>query len=114
MAKSKIPLPLERRHLLQRDTSATQLLAIAEAYLEDDRQIEAVDFLKKAGASEKLEAMLEPATTSGDAFLLRAVASALGINPGAERWNRLQAVAEAAGKDLYADAARRHAEVEPE
>ena len=41
MAKSKIPQPLERRHLLQRDTAPAQSLAIAEAYLEAGRAVTA-------------------------------------------------------------------------
>ena len=114
MAKSKIPPPLERRHLLQRDTPPAQSLAIAEAYLEAGRTVEAVDFLKKAEATDRLEALIEEATEQGDAFLLRAVANALGTTPDAAHWNRLQAAAEAAGKGLYADTARRQSEIDDE
>jgi len=114
MAKSKIPQSLERRHLLQRDTSKAQLLAIGEAYLAEDRQIEALDFHAKAGATEPLTAMLEDATEAGDSFLVRAVASALDLTPDAARWNRVRENAEAAGKLLHAETARRQAEIDEE
>jgi hypothetical protein len=97
---------------LQRQLPEAQALAIAEAYLEDGRQIEAVDFLKAAGATEKLEALLEEATVAGDAFLLRSVAATLSVTPDAARWKRLAEAAEAKGKSLYAELGHRKAEID--
>ena len=112
MARSKIPNPLERRHLLERDLQASKALDIAEAYLQEDRSIEAVGFLVKAGATEKLEALLEAATESGDLFLMRAVATGLKITPDSAHWKRLAVAADAAGKSEYAATARRQAELD--
>lgn len=112
MAGPKIPNPLERRHLLKHELPAAQALGIADAYLEEDRSVEAVDFLVKAEAVEKLEALLEQATDAGDTFLARAVSAGLKITPDSERWRRLAEAADAAGKSLYAAAARRQAEID--
>ena len=57
MAKAKIPDPLTRRHLVEKELPPDQARAIAEAYLADDRCLEAIDFLKLAGASEALAAL---------------------------------------------------------
>ena len=54
MAKSKLPDPLSRRHLLEQDLSEAKSRAIAEAYLAEERVVEALDFLRKAGAREQL------------------------------------------------------------
>jgi hypothetical protein len=112
VAKSKIPLSLERRHLLQREVAPPQALAIAEAYLADGRCVEAVDFQRLAEATDKLEALLEEATLAGDPFLVRTVAGALDAAPDAARWRRVADAAEAAGKTLYAADARRQAEID--
>lgn len=110
MAKSKIPNPLERRHLVEKELPAAQALAIAEAYLADDRRDEAVDFLAKAGETERLGALRSEAVSSGDAFLLRMVAHALGEPPEKEEWSRLAEAARSAGKERYAEEAMRQAE----
>lgn len=110
MAKSRIPGPLERRHLVERELSPAQALRIAEAYLAAERSVEAVDFLRKAGADERLEALWTEALESGDAFLLRAVATATGREPRREEWRALAEAATAAGKERYAVEAKRQAE----
>src|SRR5262245_61103343 len=110
MAKRSIPDPLERRHLLERELEPSRALAIAEAYLTEGRALEAVAFLRKAGARDRLEALSEAALREGDAFLMREVAQALDREPGAGLWQRLTEVAAAAGKDRYAAEARRQAE----
>ena len=76
MAKSKIPNPLERRHLIERALSADRARAIAEDYINADRVFEAIDFLEKADAQDRLAELRNGAIESGDAFLLRAVANA--------------------------------------
>lgn len=112
MARSKLPAPLDRRHLLQRDLDPAKALAYAQAYLDEGRMVEAVDFLAKAGANDKLQELLEAAIEQGDAFLLRAVAGGLDTTPGKAVWLQLAEAADAAGKSLYAETARRQAEIE--
>lgn len=112
MARSKIPGPLERRHLLEKDLDAAQAQKIADAYLEEGRAPEAIAFLEKAEAGEALETLAAEAVASGDAFLLRAACGALGNEPTSEQWQQLAQQAEAAGKEIYAGEARRHAELQ--
>ena len=110
VARAKIPGPLERRHLVERDLAAAQALAIAEAYLADDRRVEAVDFLAKAQAGEKLGELRRSAIAEGDVFLLRAVSEAEQRAPTREDWQRLAEAADARGLERYAAEARRQAE----
>ena len=53
MARSKIPNPLTRRHLIEKKMSEAQTLQLAEAYLAEGRSIEALDFLAKAEARDR-------------------------------------------------------------
>ena len=110
MAQSRIPNPLERRHLVERELPPAQALRIAEAYLEEGRSVEALEFLRKAGASERLGELRREAIETGDAFLLRGVAAAGGEAPTREEWLALADAAAAAGKLRYADEARRQAQ----
>jgi hypothetical protein len=110
LAKSKIPDPLERRHLVEKELPPEQARAIAQAYLADDRCIEAVDFLRIAGAAEQLTELRARSIADGDAFLLRAVAGAQGQPPTREEWQKLEAAATAQGRDRYAVTARRQIE----
>ena len=112
MAKSSIPDPLERRHLIERDLPPARLRAIADAYLESGRGLEALDFLRRAGAAERLAELRARAIETGDAFLLRAVATASGSPPEREEWRALAQAAAAAGKERYALDAGRQAELE--
>jgi hypothetical protein len=110
MAKAKIPDPLERRHLVEKELAPDQARAIAEAYLAEDRAIEAIDFLKIAGAAERLAELRGRAVADGDAFLLRAVAAAQARPPTHDDWQKLSTAAAANGKERYAVEARRQAE----
>jgi hypothetical protein len=105
----KLPDPLTRRHLLERDLPAAQALATAEAYLAEGRSVEAIDFLAKADASERLADLRVEAVASGDPFLLRSVARANRVAPTHEEWVALAEAAAAAGKEVYAADARRQA-----
>jgi hypothetical protein len=107
MAKSAIPNPLERRHLIEKDLGEAQALEIAEAYLAAGRAVEAVDFLAKANAREQLAELRSRAIEMGDVFLLRAVARAMEEPPARTEWNAIADAAAAAGKDRYAVEARR-------
>lgn len=110
MAKAKIPGPLERRHLIERNLDAARSLEIAETYLAAGRPVEAVVFLGKAGARDRMESLRQDAVGEGDFFLVRELNAALGEDLGAEAWRALAAAAEAAGKERYAAEARRQAE----
>jgi hypothetical protein len=54
VARSKIPDPLARRHLIERSLQPAQALRVAEAYLEQGRALEAIEFLRKAEARDRL------------------------------------------------------------
>jgi hypothetical protein len=110
MGKGKIPGPLERRHLIERELDAAHAKRIADAYLAEGREVEAVDFLEKAGAEEELEALRNAARARGDVFLLRAASTALGVEVEHGDWQELAEAAAAAGMDRYASEARRQAE----
>lgn len=109
MAKNVIPDPLKRRHLIEQDLDASQCLTIAEDYVAEGRDFEALQFFAKAGATDKLVAVGDAAVAAGDAFLLKQVADILGTDQGTERWGSLAEAAEAKGLERYAEMARRHA-----
>jgi hypothetical protein len=109
VAKSQIPDALERRHLVERAVPAAQALGVAEGYLAEGRTLEAVDFLRKAGAADQLAQLRREAIAQGDAFLLRSVAAASGEPATREEWLALAEGAASAGKERYADEARRQA-----
>ena len=110
MAQSKIPNSLERRHLIERELSADRALAIAEAYLEQGRAVEAIDFLAKAEAHDRLAELRREIVASGDVFLLRVLAEVTEEPPEREEWAALAKAAAACGKDRYAAEANRQAE----
>lgn len=109
MAKSIIPNPLERRHLVEKDLDAIAASKIADAYLEEGRKLEAIDFLAKANDSERLRAIAEEAIADGDTFLLQSVTQLMGEDPDRATWQRCADAAETAGKERYAATARRNA-----
>jgi hypothetical protein len=110
LARAKIPGPLERRHLVEKDLPPAQALAIAEVYLAQDRCVEAVDFLALAKDPGKVAELRERAIREGDAFLLRAVARAEDRAPTREEWQQLSQAAQTRGLERYAIEARRQAE----
>ena len=107
MARSTLPDPLHRRILLEKELDPAHALRIAEAYLAEDRVVEAVAFLRRARATDRLGELRSQAVAQGDAFLLREVCRELGQPPEAHEWRSLADAAEAAGKVRYADQARR-------
>jgi hypothetical protein len=114
MAKKMIPDPLKRRHLIEQELDESQCLAIADAYAEEGRVFESLQFLVKAGATDRLAAVADAAMADGDAFLFKQVADILGKDQGAERWAVLAAAAEDKGFDCYVGMARRHARTSEE
>ena len=109
MAKSKIPGPLERSHLIEKDMDAESASSVAEAYLADGRKNEAIEFLAKAGDEAGLQALAEQAVDLGDPFLLASVVRVTGKEPDRATWIRCAEVAQAVGKERYAETARRSA-----
>jgi hypothetical protein len=110
VAKGVIPDPMKRRHLVEDDLDPARALAIGEAYLAEGRVPEAIAFLEKADAGERLAALRDEAVEAGDVFVLRAAAAALGEEVEPETWTRVAEAADAAGKALYAHEARRQAQ----
>jgi hypothetical protein len=111
MAKhGQIPDPLARRHELEKALDASRARAIGEAYLAEQREIEAVAFLQKAGARDALEKLCAAAIERGDAFLLREACAALGRDPERAAWERLASAADVQGREKYAAEARRQVE----
>lgn len=109
MAKSAIPDPMVRRHLVEKEMEPDRALAVAEMYLAEGRASEAVIFLVKAGADDRIDAVIEQAIRDGDAFLLKQLVDASRRECSPERWLELADAAEASGKQTYAEMARRHA-----
>lgn len=112
MARTKLPDPLSRRHLLEAALEPARAKALAEGYLARGREIEAIDFLAKAGDEAALVALENEAVARGDVFLLRRVAQALGREPGPERWRALADAANQAGRQRDAESAIRLAAVD--
>jgi len=111
MAKrGPIPDPLARRHELEKTLEPARARAIGEAYLAEQREIEAIAFLKRAGASEPLERLCATAVERGDSFLLREACVALGREPAREDWERLERAAQQQGRERYAAEAKRQVE----
>jgi hypothetical protein len=116
----KLPDPLSRRHLLDGDLEPAKALSLAQAYLEDDREVEAIDFLAAAGpdsnseAREVLERLQTAALERGDVFLMRVTSTALEKEPSAETWHALAETASRAGRPQDAETAERLATVNVE
>jgi hypothetical protein len=110
VGKTKLPGPIERRHLIERDLSAAQALRYAEVYLAEGLDVDAVAFLVKAEATDQIDALRSRAIEAGDAFLLRSVAMETGAPVKAEEWKALAERAERAGKERYAAEGLRQAE----
>jgi hypothetical protein len=110
VGKTKLPGSIERRHLIERELSAAQALRYAEAYLAEGFDIDAIAFLVKAEATDQLNALRGRAIEAADGFLLRAVASEMGVPPKPEEWKALAEAATRAGKERYAAEALRQAE----
>jgi hypothetical protein len=109
MAKTKLPDAMERRHLIEKAIPPAQALRLAEAYLAEERVIEALVFLKKAGAEQRLQPIGEQAKLDGDVFLMRQVATWLDSAPSGQEWSAAAAAAQERGKLRYAADAERQA-----
>ena len=111
MARSLVPDPLKRRHLLAGDLDAARASAIAEAYQAEERHIESIAFFAKAEDEAGLLKLRDLATSQGDVFLLREVSTALGVAIDEGTWMRTADAAAAAGLAAYAEEARRQGDL---
>jgi hypothetical protein len=120
LAKMKLPDPLSRRHLLDGGLESAKALSLAQAYLDVDREVEAIDFLAAAGPDSNSEAraLLQKLQTvaleGGDVFLMRIASTALDEEPSAETWRVLAEAALGAGRPQDAESAERLATVDVE
>lgn len=124
MASMKLPDPLSRRHLLEGTLEASKALALAKAYLEEGREVEAVDFLAAARAGAEGEAevneearsalhgLQDTALELGDVFLMRIASGALGEETPQKTWQALADVAKNLGRERDAETALRLATVQ--
>ena len=110
MPKIAIPDPLERRYLIERDLAPDHSLGLADAYLAEGRTWDAIAFLAKANARDRLAALREEAVAAGDTFLVREVTRALRDEVPAEAWRRVAQAAVEQGKERFAAQATRLAE----
>jgi len=110
MARPVLPDALARREWIEQPLEPARAQRVAEAYLAEERAAEAVAFLKKAGAIEGLSALRDEAIRAGDAFLLKEVCRALGVEATVTHWRALRDAALAAGKVSYAAEAQRQAD----
>lgn len=117
MAKPTLPDALSRRHLLEGGLDPTKALELAQAYLEEEREVEAIDFLAAAdpSSSEAARAILaglrEKALERGDVFLMRIVCGALDEEPSRDAWQALADAATRSGREQDAETAHRLATV---
>jgi hypothetical protein len=95
--------------MLEQSVEPARALRIAEAYLAEERKLEALAFLRLANAADRLDAVRADAVQDGDAFLLREVARVQARPATREEWRALAASAESAGRERYAEEARRQA-----
>ncbi len=109
MAKPIIPNPLDRRHLIEKPMDQNACLKIAEAYMEEGRVDEAIDFFAKAEATDRLESIRADAIETGNSFVVQSVSRVTGDEVASEQWLRCAEVAEAQGMLRYAEVARRQA-----
>jgi len=112
LAKTKLPDPLSRRYLLERELDPTKARALADAYLEAGREVESIEFFVRAQAEEPLRALQTAAVERGDVFLMKMASAALDEEPTAEVWRALQQAASAAGREREAEMASRLATVD--
>ena len=113
MARTKLPDSIARRHLLEGELDAEKAFAFAEAYLESDREVEAIDFLaiahaaSHAEAASRLAALRASAQEHGDVFLMRSVCGVLGEALSGDDWRALAETASRNGRERDAETAMR-------
>lgn len=107
MRKPKPPDPLRRRHLLEEKLPAVRAVAIAEAYLAEDRHFDALAWLAMAGDHDRLRGLQRDAIGRGDLFLVREIAGLLGEDPGSDVWQAVSQAAARAGRERDATEAAR-------
>ncbi len=92
---------VEKRNLLFGNTSPSDLVGVAEAYLSEGRISDALAFFVRAENEAGIAKILEGAVADGDTFLLEQVRLA-GREVPADAWKRTAENAKAAGKIMFA------------
>ena len=107
MAKAKLPDVLKKRELLaDHGLSEAEMAAIGEGFLEQGGYCDAIEFFQKAGAEDRLMAVLDLMVEQGDYFLAEKIERFLGEPLGDEVWRGLMKNAENLGKNNFASLAR--------
>lgn len=102
MAKSNLLSCLEKNELLnQKAVSIDKLLDWGKRHEESGLINDAADFYERAGAPERLEALLEVARDEGDAFLYGRILKSLGRDAPAADWIAVGEKARELGKEAY-------------
>ncbi len=103
MARSNLLSCLEKNELLnQKAVSIDKLLDWGKRHEESGLINDAIDFYERAGAPERLEAMLEIVRDEGDAFLYGRILRSLGRDAPAADWIAVGEKARELGKEAYA------------
>lgn len=102
---------LKKRDLLNSDkVSQSELVKFGEAYRQEGRYSDCIDFFEKAGHVEGLIQLKEECAAEGDYFLYQRLARILEDSPNSEEWLRLGDNSLGAGKLLFALFAYRQAD----
>ena len=110
MAGKKLLSCLKKRDLLNSDKlDGSRLAALGEAYLQENRLSDAIDFFAKAEHLEGLNSLKDRCISEGDFFLFNRLIKILGESPASEGWTRLGDSAVAHGKLHFARSAYRQA-----
>ncbi|MBW1982600.1 MAG: hypothetical protein JRJ12_15420 [Deltaproteobacteria bacterium] len=106
MARKKLLSCLKKRDLLNSDKAdPSQLRAMGEAYLQQDRISDAIDFFEKAHYTEGLSELKQRCIQEGDFFLFKRLSQILSFSPDTQEWEILGDNALKQGKLLFARAA---------
>ncbi len=97
---------LDRRDLLNEPSASPQkLLKAANDHLEADLMYDAIDFLARAGAGDRIVELAEAAAGEGDLFLYLHALKAAQKEPEAQTLKNLADEARRKGWQLFADKA---------
>lgn len=109
--KTRLPDPLKKRDLLYTGETpkGTDLVALGDAFADEGRYLEAVQFYLRAEAPEKAIRLKSKAIEIGDAALLLAMESMVKDSVKASDWAQLAGAAMRQGK--YAAAAEAYEKV---
>lgn len=101
--KEALPGYLNKRKVLyESEAPPDQLQTMAEQFVEAGHLSDAVEFYSKAGANERIEALLDEAIARGDTFLCEQISSATDRTLTEDQWAGVGKQAMDSGKYGYA------------